>query len=65
MNEESILEELEKIKNLLILELYGMHYPSSEIGKAAKIDSSTVRKMFSKKDIMKARNKKEGGNEQD
>jgi hypothetical protein len=63
-NDELILEEFDKIKNLLILLLYGMHFPSSEIGKAAKIDSSTVRGMFSKKIIVKARGKKEGGNEQ-
>jgi hypothetical protein len=62
--EELILNELDKIKNLLILGLYGMNFPSSEIGKAANVGSSTVRKMFNKKEIIRAQNKKGVENEE-
>ena len=56
--DELLLEEMGKIKNLLILTLYGLNFPSSEIGRAAKMDGSTIRGMFSKKEILKARKKK-------
>jgi hypothetical protein len=54
-----ILEELTSIKNLLILELYGRNFPSDEIGKAIGKDASTIRGMFSKKNIAKGRKSKD------
>lgn len=50
---DDIANELRAIKNLLILELYGLGFPSEEIGKAVQMHPATVRKMFSKSSLKK------------
>jgi hypothetical protein len=50
---DSIDEELKKIKNLLILDLYSKGIPSGEIDKAVGMGAANIRRMFSKKNLKK------------
>ena len=50
---DPIVEELKKIKNLLILDLYSKEIPSGEIDKAVGMGAGNIRKMFSKKNLKK------------
>ena len=52
-NKDPILEELTTIKKLLILDLYARGVPSEEINKAVKMGASSIRAMFSRKNILK------------
>jgi hypothetical protein len=48
-----IVEELKKIKHLLILDLYSKGIPSGEIDKAVGMGAANIRGMFSKKNLKK------------
>jgi hypothetical protein len=50
---DPIVEELKKIKNLLMLDLYSRKIPSGEINKAVGIGAARIRSMFSKKNLKK------------
>jgi len=52
---DPVLEELQAIKNLLILSLYASDVPSEEINKAVHIGAAKIRGMFSKKNLKKAK----------
>ena len=43
---DEVTRELEAIKNLLILNLIKIGATSEEIGRAVKVDSSVIRRMF-------------------
>lgn len=55
MDESEELKELQSIKRLMVLMLVKSGATSAEIGDALSIDSSTVRKMFSFRNIKRAK----------
>lgn len=55
---DPILEELKKIKNLLILALYAVDVPSEEIDKAVRMGAGNIRKLFSKGKLRGVKNMK-------
>ncbi len=50
---DPVVEELKRIKNLLILDLYSKGISSSEIDKAVGMGAANIRHMFSKKNLKK------------
>jgi len=50
---DPVAEELKRIKNLLILDLYAKGIPSGEINKAVGMGAANIRSMFSKKNLKK------------